>query len=73
MLFRSLVVAASGQVLDSAGMAIGGLHAAGAAATPPHGSYYGGLATALVQGIVAAEGCIAAAPAAAPGAVTSEQ
>jgi predicted oxidoreductase len=69
-----LVVNASGQVLDPAGVAIGGLHAAGAAATAPQGSYYGGLATALVQGIVAAEGCAAASTAAAPPhAVTPEQ
>jgi hypothetical protein len=69
-----LVVDASGRVLDPAGLAIGGLHAAGAAATAPHGTYYGGLATALVQGIVAAEGCVAArAAAASPRAATPEQ
>jgi fumarate reductase flavoprotein subunit len=55
-----LVVDASGRVLGPGGMAIAGLHAAGAAATAPHGTYYGGLATALVQGFVAAEGCVAA-------------
>jgi fumarate reductase flavoprotein subunit len=60
-----IVVDTSGHVLDSAGATISGLHAAGAAATAPHGSYYGGLATALVQGIVAAEGCAATGAAAA--------
>jgi fumarate reductase flavoprotein subunit len=54
-----LVVDTAGHVLDQSGDAISGLFAAGAAATPPHGNYYGGIATALVQGIVAAESCIA--------------
>jgi hypothetical protein len=69
-----LAVDTAGRVLNPDGLAIAGLHAAGAAATAPHGTYYGGLATALVQGIVAAEGCLATgAAAAAPGAVTPEQ
>jgi fumarate reductase flavoprotein subunit len=55
-----LLIDTRGRVLNNDGNPINGLHAAGAAATPPHSNYYGGLATALVQGIVAAETCVTA-------------
>ncbi len=50
-----IVVDTASRVLDSVGVPITGLLAAGSAATPPHSNYFGGMATAMVQGLVAAE------------------
>ncbi len=50
-----LVIDADSAVLDGEERRIPGLYAAGPCATGPHAGYYGGLATALVQGYTAAE------------------
>ena len=50
-----LVITPGGQVVDTSDEPIPGLYAAGPTGTGPHGAYFGGLATALVQALLAAE------------------
>jgi fumarate reductase flavoprotein subunit len=50
-----LVITPGGQVVDTSDEPIPGLFAAGPTAAGPHGAYFGGLATALIQALLAAE------------------
>jgi fumarate reductase flavoprotein subunit len=55
------VVDRCGEVLDTNNEPIPGLYAAGPTGTGPHGAYFGGLATGLIQGMLAAETITASA------------
>jgi FAD binding domain len=55
------VVDRRGQVLDTDNEPISGLYGAGPTGTGPHGAYFGGLATGLIQGMLAAETITASA------------